>query len=671
MAVIDEDGPRLQDRLARITRTKGIRIMYRTARRHLFFRLPLCTRDWMLLVGLLVSLVAVAPSFASSKIWVQPVFLYTWAGAGFPWETSVQQAFADIQADPDAQYCHYYSDGSSQCKTYLDYHPDYSAPMAIVYNGSVSYANWLDYQTCNTNPSGQTFCNSGYEQGYIVAAATCPAGFTVSGSAGTGSNPIYYTESCYKVVQDPPPPVCLACIGNSIQAASGVKLQPESDFASPTGLSYSRTYRSDLGSWSSIVNAAFIDYSQTSGTSSGNCYASYYTLPSTNTSVANCFPYFSTAIAAYQLKTHDGRYINFSGPNNAVTQNVDINDRVTQLSVGGVTEWQVTREDDSVELYNTAGSLLQRTERGGRAFTFTYSTSSTPSTIAPRSGLLLTESDAFGHMLSWQYNAAAQVSQMTDPAGGLYQYSYDSNGNLTGISYPDSASKAYEYNESANTGGVNLPNALTGVTDESATRYATVQYNTQYGYTFASNTQHAGGVDSYSLTYNLYAYFGYSNIATTVADPFGTSRTYNFSDGYGLSYNRDSGQVQPAASGTGTVTQSESYDANGNLASFTDFSGNVTNHVYDLSRNLETSRTEGYGTAQARTITTAWDANWRQPDLITEPNRTTAFTYDSLGNVLTKTITDTTVTPNTTRTWTYTYDSYGRMLTAKGPRTDV
>jgi RHS repeat-associated protein len=99
--------------------------------------------------------------------------------------------------------------------------------------------------------------------------------------------------------------------------------------------------------------------------------------------------------------------------------------------------------------------------------------------------------------------------------------------------------------------------------------------------------------------------------------------------------------------------------------------GNVTNHVYDLTRNLETSRTEAYGTAQARTITTVWDANWRQPDLITEPNRTTAFTYNSLGGVLTKTITDTTVTPNVTRIWTYTYDSYGRMLTADGPRTDV
>ena len=108
-----------------------------------------------------------------------------------------------------------------------------------------------------------------------------------------------------------------------------------------------------------------------------------------------------------------------------------------------------------------------------------------------------------------------------------------------------------------------------------------------------------------------------------------------------------------------------------NITSRTDFSGNVTTYAYDTINNLETSRTEAYGTTQARTITTQWDSNWREPDLITEPNRTTAFTYDSLGNVLTKTITDTSVTPNVARTWTYTYDTYGRMLTAQGPRTDV
>ena len=39
--------------------------------------------------------------------------------------------------------------------------------------------------------------------------------------------------------------------------------------------------------------------------------------------------------------------------------------------------------------------------------------------------------------------------------------------------------------------------------------------------------------------------------------------------------------------------------------------------------------------------------------------------------MLTRTVTDTSGTPNVTRTWTYTYDSYGRVLTENGPRTDV
>src|SRR6185503_3383152 len=56
---------------------------------------------------------------------------------------------------------------------------------------------------------------------------------------------------------------------------------------------------------------------------------------------------------------------------------------------------------------------------------------------------------------------------------------------------------------------------------------------------------------------------------------------------------------------------------------------------------------------------------------ISEPNRTTSFTHDASGNILTRTVTDTSVTPNVSRTWTYTYNSYGQVLTEDGPRTDV
>src|SRR6185295_2148711 len=70
------------------------------------------------------------------------------------------------------------------------------------------------------------------------------------------------------------------------------------------------------------------------------------------------------------------------------------------------------------------------------------------------------------------------------------------------------------------------------------------------------------------------------------------------------------------------------------------------------------------------TVTT-WHSVFRLPTSITEPNRTTTYTHDANGNVLTRTVTDTSVTPNISRTWTYTYNSFGQALTEDGPRTDV
>jgi RHS repeat-associated protein len=625
------------------------------------------------MVAGVVAFLATAVPARANTLQVAPQFIYNSQFSAAGYESTLSQAWADVQANSARTYCSYGSGGASTCYSFVNLHADYAVGVSIVYNNTVNYQTWFDYKICSTVAGGQPSCSTFSDQGNIAATYVCPAGgsylFSSVDRAGTDSHPRHDTVWCQATFPNfqPPPKTCLTCLGNSIYASAGLKTQPETDYASGTGLSFARTYRSDTGFWSSISTTAFIDYSQPNGTTSNNCYSSFYVNPSTHAQVATCFPYFSNAQNLYQLVTPDGRNIQFSGPNSGITQNADINERVTQVTIGGVTEWKVVRDDDSVELYNTAGSLLQRTERGGRTFTFTYSTTSTPSNIAPRPGLLLGESDAFGHTLSWQYNASGQVELMTDPAGGIYQYSYDGTGNLSGITYPDSTTKTYSYNESADTGGASLPSALTGVTDENNNRYATFQYKNSNGNSFAVNTQHAGGVDSYTFTYS--ANYGSPPISAVVVDPLGASRTYQFSNK--LSYNVDMSQVQSAASGTGTVTQSETYDANGNPATRMDFNGNVTHYVYDLTRNLETSRTEAYGTPQARTITTSWDPNWRQPDLITEPNHTTAFTYDSLGNALTKIVTDTSVTPNVARTWTYTYDSYGRMLTAQGPRTDL
>lgn len=538
-------------------------------RRAAFLLLP-----WMLWLGLFVLLSVCTPVHAAQQLQVAPMFLFDegYFDPPTPWEPTLSQAWSDVQAAKNG--CITYPTYSI-CYTVQNLHPDTTGGLAILYNNTVYYWNQFDLQTCQTPSGGSTTCNTASDWNTIQTYPTCPPGFGASDHAGTDSNPRHDTVMCLGTLppsKPAPPARCKNCVGDPIFASTGLAVEPETDYRGASGLSYVRTYRSDFGAWFSIANAGFVDYSQTNATTSNGCYQSYWVNPNTSANVAYCFPYISSATNAYQLNESDGNYVQFTGPNSDVTQSADINDRVSQVVVGGSTEWQVRREDDSTEYYSTAGALIQRVERGGRTFNFAYS--------GP--GLLSSEQDAFGHTLSWQYNAQGQISQMTDPAGRVYQYSYDSAGHLTGVTYPDGSTKTYSYNESADTGGASLPSALTGVTDESGGRYATYKYQSMsccggIAAAFAVSSQAAGGMNSYSISYDGAAYYGSSITSAVVTDPLGTQRTYHFTSE--LSYNVDTSQVQPAASGSGTVTQSETYDANGNPSSITDFNGNTTNRL--------------------------------------------------------------------------------------------
>lgn len=238
------------------------------------------------------------------------------------------------------------------------------------------------------------------------------------------------------------------------------------------------------------------------------------------------------------------------------------------------------------------------------------------------------------------------------PSSETVRYGYDSSGRLSTITHSDNSTRSYVYENSS------FPNAVTGIVDESNNRYATWAYD---GEGRATSGTLAGGAESASLVYN-------SNGTVTVTDALGAQRTFTFGR-YG-DLNLVTG-ISGSQCPTCSVAQAATYDEAGFPSSSTDYNGNVTEYTYDDTRGLELSRTEAYGTSQARTITTAWNSTWHEPSLITEPDRTTSFTYDSMGNALTKTVTDTTVTPNASRTWTYTYDSFGRVLTAQDSRTDL
>ena len=403
----------------------------------------------------------------------------------------------------------------------------------------------------------------------------------------------------------------------------------------------------------------------------------------------------------------NGREFEYLAPasGNAFVADADISDRLDRVldGSGNTVQWRLTSADgDYVEEHDWAastkrfwqGTLLRVRDRALREHTMAYSTVSTPPAVASQPGMLVTATDPYGRQLNFTYDAKYRVATMTDPAGGTYQFQYDGPSgpadanNLTQVTFPGGATRVYFYAEAANINGgtaCSTPppgqaNLLTGIQDENGARFATWTYDCLGR---ATSSQHAAGADLHTFTYGA--------TDRTVVDPRSTSRTVSIERALGVA--KPSGVSQPAVSGTGTVSRVSTFDANGNPASRTDYNGNRTNYIYDLTRNLETSRTEGLtaagaATPQTRTISTQWDATFRLPTSVAEPLRITTLAYDpdgtacgARGALCSKSVQATTdasgatafsATPSgSARVWTYSYNANGSVLTVNGPRTDV
>ncbi len=475
--------------------------------------------------------------------------------------------------------------------------------------------------------------------------------------AGNGPYPYYAID--YE--PDVPPtaknlnPSCSAgmSVGNPVNQGLGEKFQKETDYRNQSGLDLTRFYHS-----SSFAPVGSF------GTSWRHTYDRKI---STLDSGLFRFAYLTRAAGeqwSYQLTA--GTWVSDG----------DVNDVLVELKDGSDARigWQYTTGDASVETYSASGQLLSIRDRSGLTQTLIYSDTTTPVSVAPRAGLLIRVTDSFGKTLNFTYDANARPSSMVDPAGGNFTYSYDAANNLAGVTFPDGKTRQYLYNEQNYTSNTELPTALTGIIDEKGVRYATYQYNAAGK---AISTEHAGGVDRYQLSYTTDAQG--NPLSTSVTDPLGSIRTSHFTRVQGVI--RNMGSDQPAGAGCAGASTLQTYDANGNVATRTDVNGVLTSYTYDVTRNLETSRTEAVGTPQARTITTSWHPSLRLPLKIAEPKRLTIFTYDVAGNTLTKSeraTTDATgaaglaaSVTGVARTSTFTYNSLGQVLTADGPRTDV
>jgi RHS repeat-associated protein len=512
--------------------------------------------------------------------------------------------------------------------------------------------------------------------------------------------PFPYTRtSTYCYLQDwMPSPSKMAgppdvCCGNPINPATGNKYQEEVDYSGrgdfpltlrryynsypemmgdlqfdgtgSSGFPYATTYGA-----AATLQLSFADPKSNAGhaasASNGANWTHFYqrslfiTTPVTASGID-----FTTAV----IHRHTGRVLTFYLYQNAWRSDSDVNERLVALPNG---TYQLTNSADEVELYNASGRLTSITNRAGISHTVAYDACNRVTTVT----------HSFGQQLAFNYVDPCgtgiprnRIESVTLPGGGTVSYSY-SDLNLSGVQYPDSSSVEYGYGGPAG-------HALTSKDDESGGTFATWTYDSCGR---ASGSAHAGGAEEVTIDEpapcgQLRGWYNY------FTDAAGATRRYQYEATIN-SVKKVTAIAQPNTAGSGLVYSLFAYDANGNQTHKRDYLNNWTCRQFDQARNLETARLEGLNAASdpcpsnvaaytptsgtpQRKVVTAWHSTFRLPTSITEANRTTSFTYDSSGNALTRTVTDTSVTPNVSRTWTYTYNAFGRVLTEDGPRTDV
>ena len=439
-------------------------------------------------------------------------------------------------------------------------------------------------------------CNAGYEWTNIThqcVLATCPEG------------QVWDPDLAQCELESPPinepknngePPCPALTSGNPVHLGTGNKFEKVLDYqgAGAFALNFQRYYNSDASVVSTQVGAHWRH--------------------SYDRSIL--FPEPSTA----QVQRADGKVLQFTLTGSRWSPDVDITDKLEAITDG----WRYTTADDTTEDYDLNGTLITITNRAGQIQTLRYDL-----TAAEGGDDNLATLDKvtgpFGRALKFQYTSTATLEKMIDPAGNEIRYSRDANDNLIAVTYPDDSpadlnnnpQRLYHYED------LNYPNALTGLTDETGSRFASWGYDSQGRAIFS---EHAGGIERVDITYN-------ADGTVTTLDALGHELIYTLEIMHGVvKFGQIDGGPCPSCGG---LFQQVTYDGNGFIASKTDFNGNTTTYQHN-ARGLEISRTEGSGTADERSISTDWHPDYRVPIKITEPGRITEFSYDAQGRLLSR-----------------------------------
>ena len=376
------------------------------------------------------------------------------------------------------------------------------------------------------------------------------------------------------------------------------------------------------------------------------------------------YPSNSTTPATKSTKTYDFR--------NNVIRATDQNGNVT------------------LNAYDLAGRLISVT-RG-------YGTSSASTTTYgyDNAGRKVSETDALGHTTSYTYDADSRLIAVSGVAGN-FQYTYDDAGNQVARTDGNNNTTQFQYDarkrliKTAYPDGTSVTNSYDGpgnlasVTDQASN---VVQYTYDAANQLKTVVQLSHPNPSNDT--NFYGYDNLGNLSGLTDENLHT--TQNWFD----LFNEPVQKTLP----DGSLTETRTYDAAGNLKTLTHFNGVTTTYTYDALNRLLTRATPGEATVSFTYTATgkratmsvgSWNTTYSYDSLDrlaakAAPAGTLTYSYDGAGNLASmssnhangvsvsyaydelnrlSSVTDERLQGN--QTTTYTYDTAGNVATVTAP----
>ena len=274
--------------------------------------------------------------------------------------------------------------------------------------------------------------------------------------------------------------------------------------------------------------------------------------------------------------------------------------------------WTLYNSDNSSDTFNSAGRVSAH-RSANLSYDITYSNEVINEVIE------VTEKSGF--KITITEDTQKQPLKITTP-NATFTYSYNDINRLVSVIKTANgiqSKRTYSYGVQTD------PNLLTGITDERGIRYATWTYDDQGR---AISSEHAGGAEKVTVAYN-------ADGSSTVTNALGKRTTYRFQTIQGI--RRITAIEGEPSANCPNSNATFTYDDRGLVKTRPDNKGNLTTFDYN-ERGLEVSRTEAYGTPQARTVITEWHPTLFLPLTVTEPDRVTTYRYDDQGRQLSQSV---------------------------------